>query len=151
MPSLGFSRCSSAEISGRAVRRPRVQVAPGCGDGGVPKRRLDKVDWRAALETMARMGMAQLMRRHVGGQAGPRGGGLDDPVNLARVQRPPSLARGEHGLVDAGLAPHGLQEPPSGNRQDDNVIGTGALAQAQERFASGGSNRPGLLAAAQSR
>ena len=83
---------SHAEIAGGAAGGASVQVAARGGDRGVPEGSLHEVDGRAAVEAMAGVRMAQPMRRDLGREAGPRGGGFDDqmPNRGHRVFTPPS-------------------------------------------------------------
>jgi hypothetical protein len=70
------------EVSSRTVGGAGMEVAARGGDRGVPERLLRQVDGRAPVEAVARMSIAQPVRRDLGGEAGPRGGRFHDPVRF---------------------------------------------------------------------
>jgi hypothetical protein len=53
----------------------------------MPDRRLHQMRPRAAIERVADMGMAQVMRRDLGRRAGPGRSPLHDPMDLRRIER----------------------------------------------------------------
>jgi hypothetical protein len=52
-----------------------------------PDRRLHQMRRRAAIERVGNVGVAQVVRRDLARQAGPRRGPLHDPVDLRRIER----------------------------------------------------------------
>src|SRR5690349_11261612 len=68
-----------------------------------PRVLLYQTDGRTPVQAVARMGMAQPMRRDLGRGAGPRGG-FDDAVGLTGIERP-ALAEAEHRRIQGCGAP----------------------------------------------
>jgi hypothetical protein len=152
IPSGGSLR----QIPRRTIIRPRVQIAPGCGDRGVTKGGLHERDGRPAVECMAGVGMAQPVGGSGHGDSGFRCGLLDDAVDLHR-REVPALIRSEHRIPFPGLTaerdqfapdPRGQQHHPrlAALAEDGDLAGILARLQVApgERAQLGDAQRAGV-------
>ncbi len=94
-----------------------MQVAPGSSDRDMTQRRLKEVDRRAAVEGVARVGVAQPVCRDRGREPGPGRHRLHDPVHGVGVERA-ALARAEHRIVRPGRLASGEIAPAQATVED---------------------------------
>ena len=80
-----------------------MEIAARGGDGCMAEGDLHEVDGRTPIEAVARVRMAQPVRRDLSREPGPLSRGFHHAVHGALVQGTPALAGAEHRCIGSGF------------------------------------------------
>ena len=83
---------------------PCMEVPAGSRNAGVSESGLHQMNWRAAVESVAGMGVAHPVRRHLWLEPGFPRRGIDDAADLGNIERSPALAAPKNGIGRLGFS-----------------------------------------------